>query len=92
MLSYLLRLVQAPVHEYKGLSNPQMEGAIKVQIPPLGLESLVVINDYSFGGGNVLSNNVNCSMEAGLAVPGEAATPKPAQMSHEMFKPSFWAE
>lgn len=40
---------------------------------------------FFFGGGNVLYNNVSCGAFAGLAVPGEAATPKAAQMSDEIF-------
>lgn len=70
--------LQASVHPYKGPSNPQMEGMIKVQIAALSSQSLVITKGFyfSFGGGNVLCNKVTCSALAGLDVPGEAAAAK----------------
>lgn len=61
-----------------------MEGVINVPIAPSALESLLLMI-FFFGGGNMLCNNVGCSAFAGLGVPGEAATPKAAQMSDEIF-------
>lgn len=40
---------------------------------------------FFFGGGSILRDDVSCSTPAGLDVPGEAATPKAAEMSDEIF-------